>query len=350
MGETKRVLVVDDSAFMRSLISDFLQQDPTLHVIATARNGLEAVRKVKELHPDVVTLDLEMPEMDGLSALQIIMRDTPVPVVIVSAMGDKDASITVKALAAGALDFVAKPSGAVSVDLGRIKDELIAKVRAAAAADVSRLKPPLREIAGPLPPLRHPGEGPRAVGIAASTGGPRAIEVLLTSLPRTLACPLFIVQHMPAGLTASFAERLSWVTSLEVAEAHDGEVPRPGIAYLAPGDHHMEVDLQGSKVTVIVHRGERVNSIRPSADPLFSSLARAFGADTIGVVLTGMGVDGARGLLRMREAGGFTMAQSAESCVVYGMPRAAIAMGAAEKILALEEIGPEILLRVGVRG
>lgn len=350
MGETKRVLVVDDSAFMRSLISDFLQQDPTLQVVATARNGLEAVRKVKELQPDVVTLDLEMPEMDGLSALQIIMQETPVPVVIVSAMGDRDASITVKALAAGALDFVAKPSGAVSVDLGKVKEELIAKVRAAAGADVSRLRPVRREVAGPLPPLRRPGEGPRAVGIAASTGGPRAIELLLTALPRTLACPLFIVQHMPAGLTASFAQRLAWVTSLEVAEARDGEVPQAGTAYVAPGDHHMEVELQGGRAAIVVHRGEKVNSIRPSADPLFSSLAEAFGAATIGVVLTGMGVDGARGLLRLRQAGGFTMAQSAESCVVYGMPRAAIALGAVERVLPLEEIGPEILLRVGVRG
>ncbi len=346
--DVKRVLVVDDSAFMRSLIAHVLEQDPGLRVVGTARNGLEAIKKVLELNPDVVTLDLEMPEMDGLSALQAIMRDHPVPVVILTAVDPTKADIMVKCLALGAVDFVPKPSGPVSVDLGRGKEGLISRIKAAARADIRHLVSARPQPLTRLPPVRRAGEAPQAIGLAASTGGPRALEAVLAAFPRTLAASVFIVQHMPAGLTSSFARRLGWMTSLEVLEAQEGTAPRPGAAYLAPGDYHMEVVEAGMGPTIHLHRGEKVNSVRPSADVLFPSLARTYGPRVVAVVLTGMGADGARGLLAVKGVGGVTIAQSAESSVVYGMPRAAVALGAAQRVVDLEAIGGALVEIVGV--
>lgn len=346
--DVKAVLVVDDSAFMRSLITHILEQDPGLRVVGTAKNGLEAIKRVLELNPDVVTLDLEMPEMDGLSALQAIMRDHPVPVVILTAVDPTKADIMVKALALGAVDFVSKPSGPVSVDLGRGKEGLISRVKAASRADVRLLSAAHVQPLIRFPPVRKVGEAPRAIGIAASTGGPKALEVVLSILPRTLAAAVFIVQHMPASLTASFARRLGWMTAMEVVEAREGIVPRLGVAYLAPGDYHLEVVEAGLGPTLHLHQGEKVNSVRPSADVLFPSLARIYGKGVVGVVLTGMGADGAKGLLAVKNAGGTTVAQSAESCVVYGMPRAALALGASQRVLPLEAIGSALVDLVGV--
>jgi two-component system chemotaxis response regulator CheB len=350
MGSVKRVLVVDDSSFMRSVISHLLEQDPELRVVGTARNGLEAIRRARELRPDVITMDLEMPEMDGLSALQVIMRENPTPVVVLTAAERGDADLMVKALAMGAVDFITKPSGPVSVDLAKAKEEIIARVRAAADAEVTHTKGTAVTTLDHLPPLRRAGSPPLAVGVAASTGGPRALEVLLAALPRTLAASVFIVQHMPPGLTSSFARRLSWMTSLEVVEAMDGTAPRFGVAYVAPGDYHMLVERGDDGRAIRLSHGEKVNSVRPSADILFESLVSAYGRDTVGVVLTGMGSDGAEGLLAIRRSGGTTVVESPETCVVYGMPRSAIALGAAERVLRLEEIGPAILQDVGVLG
>lgn len=342
MGIKLQVLVVDDSALMRRLISDLLASDPGIEVVGTARDGQEAVEKVMTLRPDVVTMDVEMPRMNGLEALSRIMQQFPVPVVMLT--GLRDADVALEAMERGAVDFLLKPSGTISVDLYKIRDELVHKVRLARLANLRKLtrrRPPAK----PPSALRHRlrRDGQRAVVIGASTGGPRAVESVLAALPEDLPASVLIVQHMPAGFTRSFAKRLHQHSALQVKEAAAGDVLKPGQAFVAPGDFHMRVRAGEGGGVVALERSAPVNSVRPAVDVTMTDVAEVYGAGAVGVVLTGMGADGARGAQRIKAAGGFVIAQDRDTSVVYGMPRAVAQAGAADRVLPLEEIPVAIL-------
>jgi len=332
-----KVLVVDDSAVMRKLLSDILAEHPDIQVIGTARDGIEALKKIKDKHPYVVTMDIEMPKMDGLSTLQRILDECPIPVIMISAMDKRQADITMKALEFGAVDFISKTSGTLSLDIEKKKKELISKVIVASKVKVSRIE---REKIIPIPPQGYRLKDDFwVVAIGASTGGPRAIQEVLSRLPRNLPAVILIVQHMPEGFTKSFAERLNWYTSLEVREAKDEDALRKGLVLIAPGNNHMEIIDEKVKL----NNGPTVNHVRPSVDVLMKSVSKIYGPRTIGVLLTGMGTDGRDGLKNIKDAGGSTIVQNKETCVIYGMPKSAIEIGAADKITPLNNIADNII-------
>ncbi len=332
-----RVIIVDDSALMRRLLADLLEKDPGITVVGTARNGVDALATIKEKNPDVVTMDIEMPKMDGLTALQHIMDECPMPVVMVSAMAKRQADITMKALDLGAVDFISKTSGALSLDIEKAGRDIINKIKTAAKVKVksvrkTRIEPiSFRKITTRRDNL--------LVVIGASTGGPKAIPEVLSRLPLNIPAGIVMVQHMPGGFTRSFAERLNWYTSLEVKEAEDGDKIKPGLVLMAPGDYHMVVD--GTRVRL--NQGPKINYVRPAVDLLMESAARSHGASCVGVILTGMGSDGAKGMKEIKSKGGRTVVQERKSCVVFGMPKAAIDIGAADRVVPLSRIGDEII-------
>ena len=338
MDNPVRVLVVDDSAVMRKLISDILKGASGIEVIGTARDGGDALSKINSLRPDVVTMDIEMPKMDGLTALTHIMAENPLPVIMVSAMDKRQADITMKALDLGAVDFIPKTSGTLSLDMEKTSQTLISKVIMAAKIKVAKRK------AIKISPVSIPKflskKGDRIVTLGASTGGPRAIPEVLSRLPRDLPAGLLIVQHMPEGFTKSFSERLNWYTSLEVKEAEEGDEITPGLVLVAPGNLHMEIDKKRIHLT----DEPQVNNVRPSADVLMKAAAEAYGPRCIGVLLTGMGNDGAQGMKEIKEKGGKTIAQDKESCVVYGMPKAAYDLRIVDKVAPLSKIARNIIL------
>lgn len=324
------VLVVDDSAFMRRVISDILSSTNEFRVVGTARDGNDALRKVHQLDPDLVTMDVEMPGLDGLSALGYIMSETPRPVVMLSAYTTAGGEATMRALDYGAVDFVAKPSGTISLNLETVSDRLLDALRAAATANLSLIpvRVPRAVLADAPPSARRLGlkdaTAPDvAVAIAASTGGPRALAELLPRLRSPLGAAVLVVQHMPARFTKTLAERLDGLEGLPVSEAEDGEVVRRDHVYLAPGEYHMRVVREGGETRIALDQEPSVWGVRPAADPLFRSVAEVYGARSVGVVLTGMGRDGADGLRSMVGAGGAGIAQDRETSVIYGMPQAA---------------------------
>jgi two-component system chemotaxis response regulator CheB len=328
-----RVLVVDDSALMRRVLTDILNSVEDIEVVDTAESGEEAVEKVGELAPDVIILDILMPGMGGLVALNTIMKTRPTPVIVFSSYDKPD--ITLESLERGAVDFVSKPVG----DLERVASELIEKVRVAARVDVGRLKErkaPIREF--------------KIVVIGASTGGPRALGELLPMLPADLTAAIVVVQHMPPKFTSSLAARLNKVCALDVKEAEDGEVIAPGKVYIAPGGYHLLVEreiVNGSEAFLIkLAKGAKRNNVIPSIDTTMESVAKAAGNRAIGVLLTGMGHDGAAGMKAIRDAGGFTIAEDSSTCIVYGMPKAAAELGAVNKILPLHDISKELTKQV----
>lgn len=337
MEKSVKVLVVDDSAVMRKLISDILSAAAGIEVVGTARNGGDALTKVNSLKPDVVTMDIEMPKMDGLTALMHIMAEKPLPVIMLSAMDKRQADITMKALDLGAVDFISKTSGTLSLDMEKTSQTLISKVKMAAKIRVVKRK------AIKISPVSNAKfrskKGDRIVTIGASTGGPRAIPEVLSRLPRDLPAGILIVQHMPEGFTKSFAERLNWYTSLEVKEAQEGDEIKPGLVLVAPGNLHMEV--KGKKV----HLNDKphVNNVRPSADVLMKAAASVYGSRCTGVLLTGMGSDGAQGMKDIKECGGKTIAQDKETCIVYGMPKAAVELRIVDKVAPLSKIARNII-------
>lgn len=342
-----RVLVVDDSAFMRKVITALLESDPEIKVVGQARNGLEAVRRLPELSPDVITMDLEMPQLDGLHALGYLMAEHPTPVIMLSAFTKEGAEVTLRALDFGAVDFVCKPSGTVSLDMEKVRDELIEKVKAAATANLKHLSmalPPPSE--KPPRDFEVPVDFRKIVAIGCSTGGPRALAEILPQLPGSLPAAVVIVQHMSQGFTKSLAERLDSMSQMEVREAEEGDPLRAGRALLAPGNYHMEVIRDGGtgllKAKTALNQKPQVHSVRPSADVLLESVGKEFGPHTVGVVLTGMGHDGAKGLGVIRKNRGKTLAQDEASCVVYGMPKAAVESGAAQKVVPLSQMAQEI--------
>ena len=347
-GRRIRVLVVDDSAVMRQLLAEILGSAPDIEVVGTAPDPYVARDKIKRLNPDVLTLDVEMPRMDGLTFLRNLMRLRPMPVVMVSSLTAQGAEETLEALELGAVDFVTKPAVDVVHGMRAYAETLIEKVRAAAGARVRRLAlapAPRRSADAVLPRARPPRAlrtTHRIVAIGASTGGTEAVRALLAALPPD-APGIVIAQHIPAAFSGPFARRLDGACALVVREAEDGAPILPGHAYVAPGDRHLLVERSGARYHCRLSDGAPVNRHRPSVDVLFRSVAQAAGPNAVGVLLTGMGEDGARGLLEMREAGARTLAQDETTSVVWGMPGAAVRLGAAEEVLPLGRIAARAL-------
>ena len=338
-----RVLVVDDSALMRKLLVKMLEATEDVEVVGTAMDGVFALDKVERLKPDVVTLDLDMPRMDGLTALRQIVERFRLPVVLVSSHTAKGAAVTFEALAAGGVDFVTKPERILSASLETLGSELVEKIRVAAGISVRKLRrlsqPPERSSDVRQAPAEQQGEAELVVAIGVSTGGPNALSYLLPQIRSDFPASLLIVQHMPEGFTAKFAERLDSLSAIDVCEAAEGDRVMPGRALIAPGGRHLKVKRTGETPVAMLSKSPPAHGLRPSADVLFDSVAREYGGRAVGLIMTGMGEDGAEGLLAIRAAGGHTLAQDRESSVVYGMPGAAIDRGAVEKVLSLSEIG-----------
>lgn len=334
-----RVLVVDDSAFFRRLIGEVLARDPGLRVAGVARTGADAVEKVKALRPDVVTMDVNMPEMNGLEALRHIMQEAPTPVVMLSSLTTEGAEETLQALQEGAVDFLCKP--ALHQTGGTWQDDLILKVKVAARANLKRSGIPgrARRVAPPAQGARRLSGMARAVVIGTSTGGPKALQEVIPRLPADLPVGVLVVQHMPAGFTRTLAQRLDAASPLRVKEAEHGEPVRPGTVYIAPGDHHLRVNARGE---VQLGQDPPIASLRPSVDALFESAAEVYGSGTVAAVLTGMGSDGTRGAGLIKRAGGWVLAEDQTTCVVYGMPRSVIEEGYADRVVPLGEVADEL--------
>jgi two-component system chemotaxis response regulator CheB len=345
------VLVVDDSAFMRRLIGQIVDASPDFRVVGTARNGLDALEKIHALDPQIVTLDVEMPELDGLQTLGYIMSETPRAVVMLSAAtSERGADLTLRCLEIGAVDFVKKPSGPISLDLESVGETLLTALRAAAMVNLGGVRMIARpRVVEPVP--RAPTVGAtRAVAIAASTGGPRALAEVIPNLPADLGAAVFVVQHMPAGFTKSLASRLDSMSHLRVTEAVDGEVVALNHVYLAPGGLHMRIETGApGKFVIALDDGPALWGVRPAADPLFVSVASRFGRQAVGVVLTGMGRDGADGLLAIRNAGGGGVVQDKTTSTIYGMPFAALQRAGADHVAALDDVAPAVVNLLAAR-
>jgi len=343
-----RVLVVDDSALMRKLISNLLEADPEIEVIATAIDGYFALSKVDQLKPDVVTLDVDMPRMDGLTALSEIAGKNRTPVIMLSSLTTRGAALTMQALERGAVDFVCKPGGPAR--LGEMAQELLSKIKAAARTNMLALSAaslPRYPIKQKLPGSSFFKRAGRIVAIGASSGGPHALRYLLPRIPADLDAGVVIVQHMPESFTAMLAHWLNEICELEVKEAEPGDLALPGRVLIAPGNSHMKVRKTPLGCEVLLEGGPLVNGHKPSVDVLFRSIAEQYGALATAIIMTGMGSDGAVGLGEIRDAGGHTVAQDRESCAVYGMPRIAVERGYADKIVPLTEMATYLLSKVG---
>ncbi len=359
-----KVLVVDDSAFMRKLISDFLSEHPELEVIGTARNGEDAIKKWKALKPDVITLDVEMPVLNGLETLKAIMQEKPTPVVMLSSTTREGADTTLHAIQAGAVDFITKPSGSISIDLHKIKADLIEKVRSASKANLSGIKTgtkkqpdfpgkPNAPFADPIPKgkgsiryqaTQQHGNTKKLICIGTSTGGPRALQQVLTLLPKDIDAPILVVQHMPAGFTKSLANRLDSLSQITVKEAEDGELIKKGVAYIAPGGLHLEVKEVGTSLAISLGTSEPRNGHRPSVDVMFESISKIRNIDKVAVIMTGMGSDGAKGLVQLKKSEAVkAIAESKNTSVVFGMPKSAIATHLVDEVADLENIAESIM-------
>lgn len=374
-----RVLIADDSAFMRMVLSDLFKKQPDFEVVDTAKNGKEAVEKVLKLKPDLLTLDINMPIMDGLQALEVIMKDCPVPVVMCSSLTKEGADATIKALSLGAIDFINKTGGSVS-RIDTIETEIISKCRAAAGAKVIRggdapravIKsppapaihhielPPYRTVHLPplhnlpassarskltphLVPKEEPGERQeKLVVLGTSTGGPKALQTVIGGLPKNLPSGVLVVQHMPPGFTKSLAERLDEISQISVKEAGNHDIIEKGHVYIAPGNYHMTVVNGARGREILLNQDPPLGTLRPAADVLFNSVA-PLGKDIVSVILTGMGADGAAGMKAIKKHGGYVIAEAEETCVVYGMPKAVIDQGLADEVRRLPEIAGAIV-------
>ena len=373
-----RVLIADDSAFMRKVLSDLFNSQSDFQVVGTAVNGQDAIEKVKRFQPDVLTLDVIMPVMDGLNALAVIMEQCPLPVVMVSSTTQKGTNETIRALALGAVDFVSKAGGAIS-KIDTIKDEILAKCRLAAKTharksfaaskplvyspkpttiepttrriEVKRRtglvlgqKPTINRVPSTTAPVKKiiPGTGKKLVVIGTSTGGPQALQTVITRLPKNLPCGVVVVQHMPAGFTKSLAERLNSISEIAVKEAEHDEIIRPGQVYIAPGDYHLRIAPAGGERRIVLSQEPRVGNLRPTVNYMFDSAAQ-FGRDLVSVIMTGMGSDGCEGMKKVKATGGYSITQDEDSCVVYGMPKAVVDAGLADEIRPLNKIAEAIV-------
>jgi two-component system chemotaxis response regulator CheB len=341
-----KVLIVDDSAFMRNTISSMIAADPDLEVIGMARDGIEAIDKVASLKPDIVTLDVEMPRMDGIEALKHIMSKTPGPVLMVSSLTTDGAEVTLDALDMGAVDFIPKNLSDLSINIVKIKDILIEKLKSIGRKGLVRqkvLKPStLLKMPTPSQYASHRKTG--IVAIGSSTGGPKALQMIISNIPKDFPVPILIAQHMPPAFTGPFAERLNQISALEVKEAEDGEPIKKGTVFIAPGGRHMGVKrkkITESSIDISADTGEYI--YKPSADYLMLSITGVFSGQVLGVILTGLGNDGTQGMKEIKNRGGRTIAESEDSCVVYGMPKSVVKAGVADKIVKLDEIAGEII-------
>ena len=340
------VLIVDDSAFMRNTLSNMISEDPDIKVVGIARNGMEAVEKVAQLKPDIVTLDIEMPKMNGIEALKQIMSKNPVPVLMVSSLTTEDAGITLEALEIGAVDFIPKNLSDLSINILRIKDSLIDKIKKIGKKGLplykKRYKPKLLEMPREAEYTSH--RKINIVAIGSSTGGPKALQNILTSLPKDFPVPILIAQHMPPVFTKPFAERLNQLSALEIKEAEHGEPIERGIVYIAPGKGHMSVVRKRiTETTISISENRKEYIYRPSVDELMLSVVENFSGHVLGVILTGLGNDGLNGMKEIKNSGGRTIAESEATCVVYGMPKAVVESGLADKVVPVEEIAGEII-------
>jgi len=354
--KTIRVLVIDDSAFNRRTISRILEAIPGVEVAGYAVDGEEGIRRFLELKPDLVTLDLEMPRMDGFTLLRIIMKNRPVPVIVVSSLGGDERVF--RALELGAVDFILKPTADASDELNTIRDDLTEKVRGVFNLNMSCI----RKRGESLPEAvakriwtagarQRDRQGALSVlAIGASTGGPPALQVIFEELPGDIPFSIVVSQHMPAGFTRAFAERLNRISAITVLEARDGDPVRPGTALIAPGGRNMVFQQSEGEVRVRLMEPQVTDHCIPSVDRMFQSCAELFGPRMLGVVLTGMGSDGSRGVLAIKEAGGQVVSESEETAVIFGMPRAAIATGMVDAVVPLEKISEEIMIRCGTGG
>ena len=368
-----KVLVADDSAFMRRVITDLFESQTDFQVLDTAKTGKEAIEKVIKLKPDLLTLDINMPIMDGLSALEVIMKDCPLPVVMVSSITKEGADATIKAMGLGAIDFICKPNGSLS-KLDSVAEEILAKCRAAAGVKIRKrlngslavFPPPIKKapttVRVALPERKtltatrttttltrgnikqaikatggRASSGGRFIVLGCSTGGPNALQEFVPRLPADLPCPVLMVQHMPAGFTASLARRLNEVSAITVKEAEDHEPLKAGTVYVAPGGYHMTVAEGAGGKEISLNQNPPLGTLRPAADMLFESVAK-YGNDIVSVILTGMGQDGANGMEKIKKTGGYVIAESEETCVVYGMPKAVVDRGLADEVLPVQNI------------
>ncbi len=345
-----RVLIVDDSAFMRVTLTRLLSEDPELQVVGTARDGIDALEKVEALRPDVITLDVEMPRMDGLEFLRQLMATRPLPVVMLSSLTQEGADTTVEALALGAVDFAGKPQRLTTIH--QISDDLVAKVKRAARARVVQATSSRRAVIAepgptPMPSARAGSRGTwqNVLVIGSSTGGPRALRQVLSGLPADLPAPVLIVQHMPPGFTRSLAANLDQCTPLRVREAAAGDVLERGVALVAPGGYHMVPTREG---VIRLDQGPTVNGVRPSVDVTLLGTVAVYGGRVLAVVLTGMGHDGLDGAMALKRAGGVVLAEHESTCVVYGMPRSIVEAGLADEVAPVDQMADAIVRHLGV--
>jgi two-component system, chemotaxis family, protein-glutamate methylesterase/glutaminase len=345
-----KVLVVDDSAFMRKAISTMLAKDPQIRVIDTARNGEEALEKIRLLNPDVVTMDIEMPKMDGLTALRHVMSESPRPVLMVSSLTNEGAEATLKALELGAVDFIPKQLSKVSLDIIKIEETLRAKVRAVAHR---KLRPVLAMRIRPREPAPQKGPQPQSsfsakplrdvICIGVSTGGPPAVQRILSELPQDFPASILIAQHMPQVFTGPFAKRLDTISRLTVKEAQNGDRVRTGTVYIAPGGKHLMLRQKTTHLEIEISSEPAEALYKPSANVLIGSMTEAVGRRGLGVILTGMGSDGLEGVRLLKGRGGRVIAQSDQSCVVYGMPKAVVDAGLADAVVDIEDMGRALM-------
>lgn len=370
-----RVLVVDDSAFMRKVITDMIHLQKEIEVIDTAKNGQEAIEKINKLNPDVVTLDIEMPVMDGLTALEKIMESNPLPIIMLSSLTKEGADATIRSLELGAVDFITKPSSVFKINTEDVRNELLSKIIMA-----SKISMKSKSYSKKIPDFKKEKEdvmtksnsraaldtgltssdygGRKGVGgnridkivaIGTSTGGPRALQSVIPKIPGNLNASFLVVQHMPPGFTKSLAERMNTLSELNVKEAEHGDVLKPGWVYIAPGDYHLKLKRTGQDYTIQLTQDDLVSGHRPSVDAMMYSIADLRINNVVGVIMTGMGADGAKGLARVKQDNkGFVIAQDEDSCVVFGMPKSTIQLGVVDRVVTLTDIANEIVRAVGV--
>lgn len=343
MDKKVRVLVADDSFLMRKIISDVINADPELEVVDKAKNGKEALEKTLTLRPDVLTLDVNLPLLDGISVLEEIMRKQPTPVIMISAYTRQGTSATIKALELGALDFIAKPSGEISLDIYKLKDEIVYKIKLAAKVDLDKFLSTVTTLPLLGRKKTRPATIKKLVVIGASSGGPRAILEIMQDIPSDIAAAFLIVQHMPRGFTSSFAERISWQSEIKTKEAEDGDIVEAGKAFVAASGYHLVLEGEEEKLKLRLNQDAPVNFMRPSIDVTMQSCVNIFGNNVIGVILTGMGRDGLDGARRIKEKEGLVIVQDEKTSMIWGMPKAVYDAGLADKVLSVSEIAGAII-------
>lgn len=342
MEKKIKVLIVDDSAFMRMVLKDIIDKQPNMKVVGLARDGLEAIEKATNLNPDVITLDVEMPKLNGLEALKIIMKKAPSRVLMVSSLTSEGASITIESLENGAVDFIQKPAGSTSWTFRQVQDELIKKINESSNISLDTLKIKKSDKIKVRKPLISSGD--KILLIASSTGGPRSLDQVIPKLPGELNVPVLVIQHMPPGFTKSLADRMNRISDLTVKEAEEGDILQKNYVYVAPGNYHLGLKKTNSeKIQIFLDSSDKINNVRPAADYTFDQAAEIFNSNCVGVILTGMGRDGAKGAFKIKHYGGKIIAESKETCVVYGMPKAVVEDGYADHILPNYKIAEKIV-------